>query len=177
MNFDMRNLAIETFVPHLRTLSRLLEKGGEHHAKAHKGTRALVESRLAPDMFDLSQQVEMACFYARDAVARLIGGEPAPVEDNRGEDLEALKARIARTVADMVKVPDSAFDGAADRPVTVDLQHGRVLETHGFRYLKDWGFPHFYFHLVTAYAILRHNGVPLGKRDYISMGDAIHLRR
>jgi hypothetical protein len=168
MNFNVRNLAIETFVPALRTLSRLLEKGGEH--------RALAQARLAPDMFNLAQQVEMACFYARDAVARLVGGEPAPVEDNKDEGLDELKARIARTLADLQKVPDSAFEGAAERPVKVDLTHGMVLETQGFRYLTGWGFPHFYFHVVTAYDILRHNGVPLGKRDYISMGDAIHRR-
>ena len=173
----MRNLAIETFAPNLRTLSRLLEKGAEHFAGAGKNPRALAESRLAPDMFDLAQQVEMACFYARDGVARVVGGEPAPVENASGEDLDQLRARIGRTLADLQKVPDSAFEGAAERRVELDLQHGRVLETQGFRYLKDWSFPHFYFHVVTAYGLLRHNGVPLGKRDYISMGDAIHLRR
>jgi hypothetical protein len=159
-------LAMGTFVPVLNTLSSLLDKGAEHARAKGGDPEALIGARLAPDMFPLSTQVQIACHHAKDATARLIGATP-PKIDNEILGLVELKSLIARTVAELEGSSEAAFEGTEGRSIQVPLQGSAVLECNGFELLRDWSIPHFYFHVVTAYDILRSNGVDIGKRDYM----------
>ncbi|WP_437597549.1 DUF1993 domain-containing protein [Sorangium sp. So ce590] len=176
MRVPMHAMAVDSLVMMLRNLLGILDKG-EAHARA-KGfdPAVLVNGRLAPDMFPLFKQVQFVCHGAEDCAARLMGKE-APRLDAGEETLEALKERITRTIARLEAAPAAAFEGAEDREISVPLRDDLVLELKGFAYLKDWAIPQFYFHLVTAYDILRHNGVDLGKADYVAgLGNAIRKR-
>jgi hypothetical protein len=161
-------IATKTFVPMLRSLSNLIDKGAEH-ARANKSDPdALVTARLAPDMYSLAQQVQLACHQAIDATARLSGKDAAQLENNE-KTLEELKVRIAKTINYVESVRASAFEGAEDRKITIPIPENNMeFEMNGLQFLRDWALPHFYFHVVTAYGILRHNGVDIGKRDYLS---------
>jgi hypothetical protein len=161
-------IATETFVPMLRSLSGLLDKGAEHARVAKSDPAALVVARLAPDMYTLAQQVQLACDQASSTIARLIGQEP-PKFENDEKTIDELKARIARTIEYVQRARESDFDGAADRQIRIPIpEMSAEFEFNGLQFLRDWGMPHFYFHLVTAYDILRHKGVEIGKRDYMS---------
>jgi hypothetical protein len=160
-------IAIETFVPMLRSLSEILDKGAQHASAKNLDSAVLVNARLASDMFPLVRQVQVACDQAKNSTARLMGQEPPPFEDNE-QTLDELKARIARTIAYLQSAPAAAFAGAEDREVKIPLADNLALEMNGLQFLRDWALPNFYFHLVTAYDILRHNGVDIGKRDYLS---------
>ncbi|XYH98627.1 DUF1993 domain-containing protein [Sorangium sp. So ce1128] len=176
MKAPIHAMAVDSFVMMLRNLLGILDKG-EAHARA-KGfdPAVLLDARLAPDMFPLSRQVQFVCHLAAECAARLMGKE-APRLDAGEETLEALRERIKRTIAHLEAAPAAAFEGAEDREISVPLVDELVLELKGLAYLKDWAIPQFYFHLVTAYAILRHNGVALGKPDYVAgLGSAIRKR-
>ena len=160
----MYALSVETFIPMLNTLSELLDK-----ASAEKGAEAelLVDAQLAPDMFPLARQVQIACDAAKSGAARLTGAEPPKFEDNE-KTLAELKARIEKTLAYVQSFPASAFEGAETRQIAFHLFGDNSLEADGLRFLKDWCLPNFYFHMVTAYDILRHKGVAIGKLDYLA---------
>jgi len=162
----MYSMAMDTFVPLLGTLSTLLDKGAEHMKAKGLKPDALAEARLAPDMFPLSKQVQIACDQAKSVAARLTGQEPPKFEDNE-QTLDELKTRIRRTLDYVKSVPSSAYQGAETRRVGFPLMEGYALDMDGVQYLRDWALPNFYFHVTTAYAILRHNGIPLGKSDFI----------
>ncbi|HEY6462227.1 MAG TPA: DUF1993 domain-containing protein, partial [Polyangiaceae bacterium] len=148
----IHSFAVDTFAPVLGTLSRLLEK-----AESHPKATTLPDARLAPDMYPLRRQVQLACFHARSGVGVLTTGRTtATPEGPPDDDLGALRALVAATVAEIRAVPASAFEGAAERAVVQPLLGGRVLEMNGARYLRDWALGHFHFHVVTAYGILRH---------------------
>lgn len=171
----MYAMSVETFAPVLRSLSGVLDKGIAH-AKAKKGLN-LIEAKLAPDMFTLDKQVQIATDHAKSASAILAGEEPPKFEDNE-KTLEELKARIARTVDYLGTLREARFEGSETRAVVNPLINGLVLEASGLEFLRDWSLPHFYFHVVTAYDILRHNGVEIGKRDYLShIGPLIRQRK
>jgi hypothetical protein len=161
-------MAVKTYVPMLRSLAHVLDQGAEH-ARAKKSNAAdLVNARLAPDMYPLAQQVRMACDQASDSTARL-SGQDAPQFDDNEKTLEDLKARIAKTLQYVESVRPDAFDGAEDRKITIPIPENNIdFEMNGLQYLRDWALPNFYFHMVTAYGILRHNGVEIGKRDYLN---------
>jgi hypothetical protein len=164
---SVRSLAMGTFVPLLRNLSALLDKGAAHASTKGFDPEVLVKSRLAPDMFSLAKQVEYACFHAKDAAARLSGGTP-PERAEPADSLGGMKERIEATIVGLEARP-GALDGAADRAIVIDMPGGEMaFEMSGFEFLRDWAIPHFYFHVVTAYDILRHNGVAVGKRDYLA---------
>jgi hypothetical protein len=159
----MYAMAIESFVSGLSSLTSLLDKGAVH---AGEKKLDLVNARLAPDMFTLAQQVQQACQYARDGAARLTGGMPAEREAV-GTSFVELKAEIAKTIEHLGCVTAAAFEGAEQRDCSIDRSdQGFVISMDGLHFLRAWALPHFYFHLVTAYDILRHNGVVIGKRDY-----------
>lgn len=168
MKLTIHAMAVETFVPMLQSLSIVLDRGAEH-AKAKKfDPSVLVNARLAPDMFPLVMQVQIACDHAKGATARLAGQEPPRFEDTE-QSFDELKARIAKTIDYVQSVHAAAFEGTEDREIKLPLPAANiVLELNGLQYLRDWEFPHFYFHVVTAYDILRHNGVEIGKREYMS---------
>ena len=119
-------------------------------------------------MYTLAQQVQLACDQAGDSTARL-SGQDAPQFENDEKTLEELKARIDKTLKYVESVRPDAFDGAEDRTITIPIPENNIdFEMNGLQYLRDWALPHFYFHVVTAYGILRHNGVDIGKRDYMN---------
>jgi len=166
MKASIHAVALETYVPALRTLSGLLDKGAEHAQAKGIDIASLLKEKLAPDMFPLTLQVQLACHHAKDGTARVTGQEPPKIET---KDLTCpeLKELIERTVDTVSKLSAKAFDGAEDRRIELSLQGQRTFESDGFQFLCHWSIPHFYFHIVTAYDILRHNGVVLGKRDYM----------
>jgi hypothetical protein len=156
-----------TFDPMLRTLSTLLDKGAEHMKSTGRNADELVCAKLAPDMFPLSRQVQIACDQAKSAAARLAGREPPKFEDQE-QTIADLKQRIERTLDYIESVPNSAYQGCETRRVSFPLRDDLVLDMDGVEYLRDWTLPNFYFHLVTAYDILRNQGVAIGKQDYLA---------
>jgi uncharacterized protein len=167
MKISMYAMSVDTFVPNLVMLSKLLEKGVQHASDKKFESAILVNARLAPDMLPLSKQIQIACDMAKNGCARLAAQEPPRFEDNEST-MDELVKRIARTSEYLKSIPASAIDGSEDRDIKVPLRD-RTLEMKGLPFLKTWMLPNFYFHVVTTYDILRHNGVELAKRDYLSM--------
>jgi hypothetical protein len=168
VKITIHSIATETFVPMLQSLSHILDKGAEHSRASKSDPAALVSARLAPDMYTLGQQVQIACDQAKDAIARLTCLD-APQFENNEKTLDELKARIAKTIEYVQSVRAAAFEGAEDRKIIIPIPENNMeFEMNGLQFLRDWALPHFYFHVVTAYDILRLNGVEIGKRDYLS---------
>ncbi len=169
-------IVTQTMVPMLQSLSAILDKASAFAEARKVDPAVLAGARLAPDMFPLTRQVQIACDMLKNAAAHLAGAQPKRFEDNE-KTLDELKARIAGCIAYVQRFPASAYEGAESRKITMPLMEKMVLEADGADYLKDWCLPHFFFHVVTAYDILRHNGLELGKRDYLShAGRFIHER-
>jgi hypothetical protein len=153
------------FANTLRNLSAILDKA-QAHAEAKKIEPVVfTQSRLAPDMFALARQVQIACDSAKGAVARLAGVE-IPKHEDTEQTFAELKARIAKTVDFIESAKPAQIDASEDREVVLKLR-GQDVKFNGLQYLLGFAYPNFYFHVTTAYNILRHNGVEIGKRDYI----------
>jgi uncharacterized protein len=149
----------------LRNLAHVLDKGYAH-AQARKIEPAvLLGSRLAPDMLPLTRQVQIAADIAKAGAARLAGVEPPAYEDTE-TTFDELQARIARTLEFIGGIATDAFDGAAGRRVSIKLR-GAPMDFEGLHYWEYFVIPNVFFHATTAYAILRHNGVELGKADFL----------
>jgi hypothetical protein len=173
---SLYDLSTGTFVPMLRSLSHLLDKAVEQASARKIDLAALPNARLAPDMYPLTKQVQIACDHAKDATARLTGQDPPRFDDDE-QTIDDLKRRVAKTIECVQRAPAAAFDDAEDRPILFPLIQNLVFDSNCFEYLRDWALPHFYFHVVTAYDILRHHGVEIGKLDYLShAGVHIHPR-
>jgi hypothetical protein len=125
-------------------------------------------ARLAPDMFALPRQVQIASDAAKGCVARLAGVEIPKFEDTEAS-IDELRQRIRKTIDFMKSVPAENFEGADSRPVEIALRSG-TLNFTGEDYLRFFAMPNFFFHVTTTYALLRHNGVDLGKMDYLGQG-------
>ncbi len=167
MSFSLFTMTVETFTTMLGTLSQLLEKGAEHARTRQIDPGTLVQARLAPDMYPLAKQVQFSCELACRTTARLMGAE-APSFPEDEESFAGFKSRIQRTLDYLRGARESAFAGAEERPIELPIQGDLVLTMPGHQLLRDWGLPNFYFHVVTAYAIMRHHGVDLGKRDFMT---------
>ena len=165
MKISVHALSVDAFAHTLGQLSLLLEKGAAHATARKFDPSVLVNGRLAPDMFPLSKQVQIACDVAKNSVARLAGLEPPRFEDTE-KTIEELRARIARTIDYLKGVPASSFEGSEDRDIKVPAGD-RTLEFKGLPFLQRWAIPNVFFHVMAAYSILRHNGVDVGKRDYL----------
>jgi hypothetical protein len=159
----------------LRMLSAVLDKGAAFAEAKGLPFETLSQAQLAPDMFPLNRQVSIACRLAWEAVAMLSGRERPELEPI-GDTLAELKARIDETIRKLESVGEDEFRGAADRRVVLPLQGEMVAEFVGWEFLRDWSLPNVYFHLVTAYDILRHKGVELGKIDFMPQA-AAHIRQ
>jgi hypothetical protein len=168
MTISMRTLAVDSFSPMLRTLSELLDKAAGHAEAKGYDVSVLLNDRLAPDMLPLWFHVQFACHQAGAFTAHLIGREAAMFERDQPTGLANLKALIALTIHTLEHLPQAAFDGAAEREVSFPLPGTLELRMKGLAFLQNWIAPQFYFHVVTTYAILRHNGVELGIQDYMS---------
>ena len=165
MNISMYQASAPRFANTLKNLSSILDKA-QAHADAKKiDPKALTAARLFPDMFAMSRQVQSACDTAKGAVARLAGVE-VPAHEDTEQTFEELKARIAKTIAFINTIKPAQVDGSEDREVVLKFRSGEV-KFKGMQYLLGQALPNFYFHVTTAYNILRHNGVEVGKKDYI----------
>jgi hypothetical protein len=167
MAISMHAASVPLFTQMLGALSAVLDKGAAFAAAKSFDASVLLSSRLAPDMFPLVKQVQVATDMSKGCLARLAGVE-IPVYADDETTIDQLKARIAKTVAYLESFEPEQIDGAAAREITLKLRRGDIHFT-GMRYLVNWTIPHFTFHCATAYDILRHNGVEIGKRDYIGM--------
>ena len=159
-------LTVVQFTKMLNNLSALLEKGEAQAAAKKFDVAVLLNARLAPDQFPLTRQIQIACDTAKLGVARLIGGvEAAPVHPDTETTLPELKARIASVIAYLATIKPSDFDGAEERHISQPRWEGKYLT--GFEFAVQHAIPNIYFHVTTAYSILRHNGVDVGKKDYL----------
>jgi hypothetical protein len=159
----------ETLVPtanrFLGNLDRILDKALEFARRKDFDPGVLAHARLAPDMFPLTRQVQIACDLVKGAAARLSASE-VPKHEDIETTIPELKARIAKALAFVNSVPEARYAGAEERAIVLSTRNGE-LRFVGREYLRDFVLPNFYFHVTTAYAILRHNGVELGKADFL----------
>ncbi len=156
---------IPDFTHALRCLAAILTKA-EAHCAAHKiDPEALLKARLYPDMFHLIRNVQTACDAAKFTGARL-SQTPAPRNEDSETTFADLQARIAATIAFLDTIPEAAFEGAEARDLPMPGRSDGPMMT-GAAYLARFARPHFYFHVTTSYNILRHNGVPLSKLDFL----------
>jgi uncharacterized protein len=172
MPFSLSQASIPVFEIGLNALSANLDKAAAYAAAKKFDPAVLLQSRLAPDMFNLTRQVQTATDQARRGTARVAGVEAPSYEDNE-TTVEELKARIGKTVAWLKTVDRKAIDAAADREIVFPLGPTNKGHMRGDDYLTHFVLPNFYFHIASAYAIMRHLGVDLGKRDFLG---AIPLR-
>ena len=172
MPFTMSQACLPAFETGLNALSGVLDKAAAFTAAKKVDPAVLLSWRLAPDMFALARQVQVACDQAKNGAARLAGAEPPKFEDNE-TSLDQLKQRIAKTVAYLKTLDAKAIDAASEREITFPLGSSKG-QMKGDDYLNHFVLPNFYFHLTAAYAIVRHCGVEIGKRDFLG---AIPLKR
>ena len=166
MPVSMSSVSLPLFEHMLGNLCHILDKA-QAHAEAKKFEPAvLLQSRLAPDMLPLTRQILIACDAAKNGVARLSGVE-APKFDDTESTLAELKDRIGKTLTYLATVPAAQLDDSAEKDITFPVGKDKTRTMKGEAYLKHWMLPNFFFHVTTAYAILRHNGVELGKSDYL----------
>lgn len=167
---------VPTYVQMLKALSAWLGKAAEQ--RPGDAAEALLSARLAPDMFPLSTQIRFACVQAQEGMYRLKGDAFPPsvetlLDEGRGAaehpgSLADAQARIAETVALVESLSADAFDNNPDRPIAHALPMGIVFDLTAEQYVRDWTLPQFYFHVMAAYAILRSEGIDLGKADYVA---------
>lgn len=165
MPFSMYQVSVPLFARGLNNLAGILRRGEAHAEAKNIEPSVLLAARLYPDMFPLSRQVQVASDTARGCVARLAGMEP-PAYDNNEKIFGELLARIEKTLAYINGFKAAQIDGSEERSVTHKMRSGDRTFT-GQDYLLGFAQPNFYFHVTTAYDILRHCGVELGKRDYL----------
>ena len=165
MTISMHQASAPRFANTLRNLSVILDKAQAHCEAKKIEPAALTQARLFPDMFSFTRQVQIACDTAKGAVARLAGVE-VPKHEDTEQTFAELKARIAKTVDFVQSIGAAKIDGSEGREVVLKMRSGEVKFT-GLQYLMGHALPNFYFHVTTAYNILRHNGVEIGKRDFI----------
>src|SRR5262245_46189498 len=148
----------------LKNLESWLDKAEEYAGAKTFDVNVLMTARLAPDMKPFTYQVQSACDYVKAAAAWLSGQTPPKHEDNE-QTIDQVRARIRKTVAFVESVTEVQYAGAAERKVSLSWAHGKVLG--GEDYLQQMTIPNVYFHIVMAYGILRHNGVDIGKMDFL----------
>ncbi len=166
MSISMSSASVPLFKAMLGNLDHFLAKAAAH-AEAKKFDPAnLLAARLAPDMLPLTRQVLIACDACKLGIARLAGVDAPKFEDTE-TTIEQLRERIAKTIAFIDSVPANKIDGTEDKDVTFPAGRAGERTMKGEAYLKHWVFPNFFFHVTTAYSLLRHNGVELGKTDYL----------
>jgi uncharacterized protein len=167
MTISMYDATVPLFNQMLGSLSAQLDKAAAHAQAKRFDAAVLLQARLFPDMLPLVRQVQIACDGAKFGVARLTGVE-APKWPDDEASLDDLKARIARTLDFVNAVPRESFEGVERRTVEVP-QRDRTLTFEGLAFVFQWSLPNFFFHVTTAYNLLRHNGVELGKKDYLGL--------
>ena len=167
MTITMHSASVPIFVRTLENLVSWFDKAQAHAEAKRFETAVYLQARLAPDMLPFTRQVQIACDAAKFAVVRLTGVEAPRFEDNEAS-LDELRQRVAGTIAFLKSVPPEKFAGAESVAVTVPRRTGEPLTFDGESYLKHFALPNFFFHCTTTYALLRHNGVDLGKNDFLA---------
>jgi uncharacterized protein len=165
MNISMYQVSTPRFVNILTNLSAILDKAQAHVDARKIDPAALTSYRLFPDMFPMTRQVQIACDAAKGALARLAGVE-IPKHEDTEQTLTELKARIAKTIEFVKSIKPAQLDGTEDKDIMLKLG-GKEITYKGMQYLLGFALPNFYFHVTTTYNILRHNGVEIGKMDYL----------
>ena len=165
MSLSMYQASIPAFIKILNNLSAILDKAASHAEAKKIDLSVFVNARLFPDMFPVSRQIQIATDAVKGCAARLAGVEPPSFPDTESTFPE-LKARIAKTVAFLESFKPAQIDGSEERKIALKVG-GQDLTFLGQPYLFTFVIPNFYFHVTTAYDILRHNGVEIGKRDFL----------
>ena len=165
MSITMYQASVPYFLQMLGSLKKLLEKGAAHAAARKFDTMVLFNARLAPDMLPLVNQVRIASDNAKGCVARLAGIEPPKFADDEATYAQ-LTERVDKTIAFLKGIKPEQVDGSEGRQVTLKFPNN-TFEFKGLQYLTTFAIPNFTFHVTTAYNILRHNGVEIGKRDFL----------
>ncbi|NML61904.1 DUF1993 domain-containing protein [Massilia sp. RP-1-19] len=165
MSFSMYEASVPVFTQILNSLAAIIDKAETHTNGKNIEPAALLQARLYPDMFPFARQVQVATDFAKSCSARLAGVEVPRYEDTE-KSFADLRERIARTLAFINDLPRAAIEESAQRDI-VTGSGANVREFKGQVYLVHYAMPHFYFHATTAYALLRHNGVEIGKKDFI----------
>jgi uncharacterized protein len=165
MNISMSSASVPIFLRMLDNLGQWLDKAEAHAAAKKFDSSVYLAARLAPDMLPFTKQVQIACDTAKFAVARLAGVE-APKFDDTESSVADLRERVRATAAFVKSVPAAQLDGSEERDVSIPRRDGSTV-MKGEAYLKHFALPNFFFHMTTAYALLRHYGVDLGKKDFL----------
>ncbi len=165
MSISMYQASVPTLIQALKALSGVLDKGAKHAEAKGIDPAVLLGSRLYPDMFPLTRQVQIASDNAKGPSARLAGMEPPKFDDNEASFAD-LQARITKTIDFLQTLKPAQIDGSEDRQIVLQMRAG-PLEFKGQAYLLHFAMPNFYFHCATVYAILRHTGVEVGKKDFL----------
>lgn len=166
MPLSVQSAAIAGFVQTLKALDAILDKTVAQAAERKIAPEVLLGSRLAPDMLPFARQIQLTCDFAKNAVARVGGGENPKMPDEE-KSFDELKARIARTLAFVEGADAAALDAGLARDVTFPRGPSATVTMKGEKYLTQFAVPNFYFHATTAYAILRENGIQIGKGDFL----------
>jgi uncharacterized protein len=165
MSLSMHQAAVPAFVQLLTALTAILEKAEAHAASRKIDPSVLINARLFPDMLPLARQVAIACDFAKGATARLAGTDVPSWPDDE-KTFDQLRQRIRKTLDFVQSFKVAQIDGSEDRDITISIA-GKPLTLKGQPYLVHFVLPNFYFHVSIAYGLLRHNGVELGKRDFV----------
>ena len=165
MSFSMYDASIPPMIRMLQNLSKILDKAVAQTETDKTNPAVLLEAKLAPDMFAFPRQIQIATDAAKGCAARLAGQEPPSFPDTETTFPE-LKARVAKTIEYLQSVKAEQIAGSEDRHITLKTAH-RTLEFNGRDFLTQFALPNFYFHLTTAYGLLRHKDIQIGKMDYL----------
>lgn len=166
MSISMYAASVPVFRQMLGSLVAILDKAEADATTRKFDPAVLLQTRLSPDMLPLARQVQIACDFATGITARLAGDDVQAYDDN-GQGMEQLKERLQRTLAFLDSYDASRFEGSEQREIRTRPDTPKERRFNGQDYLLTYGLPQFFFHVTTAYALLRHNGVEIGKRDYM----------
>ncbi len=165
MTFSIYQASVPVYTRRLEALSKILDKAAAYASRRKIDPTVLIQARLYPDMLPLARQVQIACSHAIRGAARLSGAEPASLED-KANSFDDLKSVIAKTLEILKSADAKKMEGMEDREITFPVGEGKMT-LKGGDYLRHFSMPNFYFHLTTAYDILRHNGLEIGKDDFM----------
>jgi hypothetical protein len=165
MKISMYAASHDVFKKALTQLLYVMEKGVASAKGRNFDTSVLVGARLAPDMLPFVKQIQLTSDFAKNSMARLAGVDPPKFEDTE-TTMDELFARVRKTIEYIDSVPAASLDGSETRDIKIPLRD-RTVEFKGLEFLQKWALPNFFFHHVTAYNLLRHNGVDIGKKDFL----------
>jgi len=165
MSFSIYDASIPTMIRSLTNLSKIMDKAVAQAKAGNMPLSALLEARLAPDMHPFPNQIQIASDAAKGCAARLAGVD-APAMPDTEKTFPELQARLAKTIEFLRSVPSAKFAGAEDRTITLNFPGGE-MKFSGRDYLTGFALPNFFFHVTTAYGLLRHKGINIGKMDFL----------